>query len=307
VPRLATLALVAALAAALAMPASAQPISPAGFDVQGHRGARGLAPENAIPAFRRALELGVTTLELDTVVSADSQVVVSHDPVMSAVFCAHPDGRPVAPGDDVVIFDLPYAEVARFDCGSRPNPRFPDQALEPVAKPLLRDVIRFAEGWARTHGRAVFYNVETKSRPEGDGRLHPPPDVFVDLIWGVVEAEGVAERFTLQSFDVRTLQHARARSLPIRLALLVGDVRLTGQGVSALAVLDAGLDALGFVPDIYSPQFTLVTSSVVEAAHAMGLLVIPWTVNDRADMERLTALGVDGLITDYPDRAAGLR
>ena len=281
-------------------------LTPPGFDVQGHRGARGLAPENTLPAFRRGLELGVTTLELDTVVSADRQVVVSHDPVMSDVFCTHPDGRAVTPGDDIVLYALPYAEIARFDCGSRPNPRFPEQTLEAASKPLLRDVIRFAEAWAREHDRPVFYNVETKSTPAGDGRLHPPPAEFVDLIWGVVEAEGVAERFTLQSFDVRTLQAARERALPIRLALLVADVHV-GSDRSALRYLDDGLDALGFVPEIYSPEHTLVTRPVVEAAHGRGMLVIPWTVNDRAAMERLAGLGVDGLITDYPDRAAGLR
>jgi glycerophosphoryl diester phosphodiesterase len=290
----------------LAMSASAQPLAPAGFDVQGHRGARGLAPENSLPAFRRALELGVTTLELDTVISADSQVVVSHDPWMSEVFCTHSDGRPVQPGDDIAIYDLPYAEVARFDCGSRPNPRFPEQALEPVAKPLLRDVIRLGEAWAKAHGRLVFYNVETKSRPEGDGRLHPPPAAFVDLVWDVVETGGVADRVTLQSFDVRTLQEARRRELPLRLALLVEDPGVLDDGEAALVRFRDGLDALGFVPDIYSPQFTLVTAAVVEAAHP-EVLVIPWTVNVRAEMERLRALGVDGLITDYPDRAVGLR
>ena len=152
------------------MTASAQPLAPPGFDVQGHRGARGLAPENALPAFRRALELGVTTLELDTIISADSQVVVSHDPWMSEVFCSHPNGRPVEPGEDIAIYRLPYAEVARFDCGSRPNPRFPEQALAPAAKPLLRDVItryeghtarRFADGRFEIDGEIVeTYPVE---------------------------------------------------------------------------------------------------------------------------------------------------
>jgi glycerophosphoryl diester phosphodiesterase len=284
------------------MSASAQPLVPSGFDVQGHRGARGLAPENSLPAFRRALELGVTTLELDTVISADSQVVVSHDPVMSDVFCTYPDGRPVQPGEEIVIYELPYDEVARFDCGSRPNPRFPEQALEPVAKPLLRDVIQLAEEYAREHGRTVFYNVETKSTPAGDRRLHPPPTEFVRLLWDVVEAEGVVERFTLQSFDVRTLQEARIRDLPIRLSLLVADV---GQG--AEDGLRSALDALGFEPAIYSPAYTLVTSAVVGMARAMGMLVIPWTVNEGAEMERLGLLGVDGLITDYPDRAVGLQ
>jgi glycerophosphoryl diester phosphodiesterase len=172
--------------------------------------------------------------------------------------------------------------------------------LEPVPKPLLRDVIRLAEDYAHEHDRAIFYNVETKSTPAGDGRLHPPPAEFVELIWEVVEAEGVAGRFTLQSFDMRTLQ--AARDLPIRRALLVED----GQK-EPVTRLREGLDALGFVPEIYSPHFSLVTAAVVEAAHAEGMLIIPWTVNERDTMERLQAIGVDGLITDYPDRAVDLR
>lgn len=281
---------------------------PTGFDVQGHRGARGLAPENTLPAFRRALALGVTTLELDTVISADEQVVVSHDPWMSSVICSHPDGRPVREdeAERLRIYAMPYAEVARFDCGRRGHPTFPRQQRQVAPKPLLHDVIQFAEVYAREHDRPpVYYNVETKSTPVGDGQLHPSPEEFVRLLYEVVEEEGIAERFTLQSFDVRTLQEARRRDLPIRLALLVEDMCTEDGGPSPTDHLRAGLDALGFLPDIYSPNYRLVDRAVLERAHAAGMLVIPWTVNDRADMERLEALGVDGLITDYPDVAMG--
>ncbi len=273
--------------------------APTSFDLQGHRGARGLAPENTLGAFRRALELGVTTLEFDTVISADDQVVVSHEPWMSAELCSHPDGSPVqaAAARDLRIFAMPYAEVARFDCGRRQHPRFPRQETQPAIKPLLRDVIRSAEDYVRHHARApVFYNVETKSTPEGDSELHPDPETFVRLLWEVVESEGVADRFTLQSFDVRTLQEARQRQLPIRLSLLVEDT-----GLGPEESLRRGIRALGFVPHIYSPDYHLVDAAVVERAHADEMLVIPWTVNESAEMERLRALGVDGLITDYPD------
>ncbi len=269
--------------------------------MQGHRGARGLAPENTLPAFRRALDLGVTTLELDTVVSADGEVVVSHDPFVSSTFCSHPDGTPVQPDEeaDLAIYGMPYAEVARFDCGRRGHPLFPRQEAQAAAKPRLRDVVRLAEAYAREHARPpVFYNVETKSTPEGDGRLHPPPAEFVRLLWDVVGGEGIAERFTLQSFDVRTLQEAQRCRLPVRLALLVE----RGEAGPAES-LSAGLDALGFVPDIYSPNYHLVDRAVVEEAHRRGMLVIPWTVNEPDEMRRLRALGVDGLITDYPDLA----
>lgn len=273
--------------------------TPEGFDLQGHRGARGLVPENTLPAFRRALDLGVTTLEMDTVVSADEQVVVSHDPWMASAFCSHPSGAPVRPDEeaDLLIYWMPYAEVARFDCGRRGHPAFPQQERQAAIKPLLRDVIRMAESHAAHLGRApVFYNVETKSMPPGDGDLHPAPETFVELIWEVVEREGIAERFTLQSFDVRTLQAARRERLPIRLSLLVAD---TGQ--PPVESLREGIRSLGFVPHVYSPDFRLVDEAAIARAHADEMAVIPWTVNDEAAMRRLRDLGVDGLITDYPD------
>lgn len=277
------------------------------FDVQGHRGARGLAPENTLPAFRRALEEGVTTLELDTVISGDAQVVASHEPWFSSEICSHPDGRPVRSdeAERLLIYQMPYAEVARFDCGRRGHPRFPRQTAQPAAKPLLRDVLNFAEVYARQLGRpSVCYNVETKSRPAWDGERHPDPETFVRLVHGVAEAAGVAERFTLQSFDVRTLQAARRLGLPVRLSLLVEPE--AGREMWPEAYLQAGLDALGFVPDVYSPDAHLVTADVVERAHTLGMQVIPWTINDLGAMRQLRALGVDGLITDYPDVARRL-
>lgn len=273
------------------------PSRPDGFDLQGHRGARGLLPENTIPAFRRALELGVTTLELDVVVSGDSQVVVSHEPWMSATICTQPDGTPVPAERDTAfnLFEMPYAEIARFDCGSRGHPDFPEQEAVAAAKPLLHEVVQMAEAYADEHDRApVFYNVETKSRPDWDGAYHPVPARFTELLYAVLEEEGVAERTTIQSFDPRTLQAARALDPSLSLALLVGR---EGGG------LEENVAALGFTPTIYSPDHRLVDAALIEAAQAQGMEVIPWTVNAPDDMERLQQLGVDGLITDYPDRA----
>ncbi|QXD14265.1 glycerophosphodiester phosphodiesterase [Rhodocaloribacter litoris] len=274
------------------------PVASPAFDVQGHRGARGLMPENTIPAFLKALELGVTTLEMDVVISADSQVVVSHEPWFSGLICSLPSGEPVPLSGErsYRIYAMPYAEVARFDCGSRGHPNFPEQRRMKAAKPLLREVIAAAEAYTQAHGLPpVQYNIETKSTPEGDGHFHPPPDVFTRLLYEVVKEAGIADRTILQSFDVRTLQYARAAGLPLRLALLV-----EARGDPGLA---ANLARLGFTPDIYSPDFRLVDEALVEAVHARGMQLIPWTVNDVEAMRRLKALGVDGLITDYPDRA----
>jgi glycerophosphoryl diester phosphodiesterase len=270
---------------------------PDGFDLQGHRGARGLAPENTIPAFRRALALGVTTLEMDVVVSADGVVVVSHEPWMARAKCLAPDGRPI-PEDEArahKIYEMSYEQVAAYDCG-RALEAFPEQASVSAPKPRLRDVLAMAEEYADTHDRGpVFYNIETKSRPEWDGTLHPEPETFARRVLAVVTAAGVAPRTTIQSFDPRTLEATHRQNATVRTALLIG--RAGDQGLAD------NLATLSFVPDIYSPNAQLVDDALVAAVHDRGLALIPWTVNDPDAMARLVRLGVDGLITDYPNRA----
>jgi glycerophosphoryl diester phosphodiesterase len=270
---------------------------PDGFDLQGHRGARGLVPENTIPAFRRALELGVTTLEMDVVVSADGVVVVSHEPWMARAKCLAPDGAPI-PADEARahrIYEMPYERIAAYDCGRRLED-FPEQEAVSAPKPRLRDVLEMAETYVDTHDRGpVFYNIETKSRPDWDDTLHPEPEAFVRRVLAVVTAAGVAPRTTIQSFDPRTLEAAHRQNATVRTALLVGTAGNQG--------LDDNLATLSFVPDIYSPNAELVDSALVSAVHDRALALIPWTVNDPDAMARLVRLGVDGLITDYPDRA----
>ena len=274
------------------------PIAPSGFDVQGHRGARGLMPENTMAAFRKALELGMTTLELDVVITKDEQVVVSHEPWMSSTICSLPSGDPIPPskGRKYRIYDMTYAAVKQFDCGSRGHPRFPEQEAMAAHKPLLRDVIEMAETYMAQEQRPpVFYNIETKSLPSSDGTFHPGPETFAQLVYSVLGEAGVQVRTTLQSFDVRTLQVAEKEDWPVRLALLVS--RGDDDGVQA------NLDRLGFRPDIYSPDYRLVDRQMVLRAHGWGMKVLPWTVNDPDTMRRLKEMGIDGLITDYPNRA----
>jgi len=278
--------------------------SPDGFDLQGHRGARGLAPENTIPAFRRALDLGVTTLEMDVVISGDGQVVVSHEPWMSHEICSLPSGAPV-PAEEAKghnLYEMPYAEIEEYDCGRRQHPDFPRQETQPAVKPLLRDVIGMAESYVAEHDRPpVFYNIEIKSRPDWDGTFHPEPEPFARRVLGVVREGGVAARTTIQSFDERALRATRRLrddgnpEATVRLALLVM------QGTAD--TLPDQLDELGFTPTIYSPAFSSVNDALLQATHDRGLQVVPWTVNERDDMRRLIRLGVDGLITDDPDVA----
>ncbi len=271
---------------------------PDGFDAQGHRGARGLLPENTVAAMLRALDDGMTTLELDLSVTSDGVAVLSHEPWMSAEMCSHPDGSPVADSEaeSLLIYSMTLAEVQAFDCGSRGNARFADQQATPAYKPALADVIAAADAHARQTGRPLpFYNVETKSRPTWDGERHPAPDAFAALVIATASQAGALERTTIQSFDVRTLQSARRLDPRVPIALLVDDG-------APYETPQQGADVLGLVPDVWSPYHLLVTPERVRQAHAMGVRVVPWTVNESSRMIDLVAMEVDGLITDYPDR-----
>lgn len=267
-----------------------------GLDIQGHRGARGLLPENSLPAMQRALDLGVTTLEMDVAVSADGQVLLSHEPWFNAEICSRPDGTPVPEHEEDAysLGHMTYAEIAEFDCGRRGNPRFPDQEAIPTVKPLLDSVLALAEAHPRPDALGpIRYNIEIKSSPARD-RVHTPlPPAYARALYDVLVRHGVLDRTTVQSFDPRSLEATHAIDPTVTMALLVDN----DDGLAA------NFDRLSFTPDIYSPHQRLVDAALVADAHRRGVQVIPWTVNDPDDMERLVRLGVDGLISDYPDRA----
>ena len=271
--------------------AEAQTVS---FDRQGHRGCRGLMPENTIPAMRKALDLGVTTLEMDVLISQDHQVVLSHDPFMEADFVLTPTGQRLAPTEQLQhrLYGLPYSKIRHYDVGSLGNPKFPRQQKMATYKPLLSEVIDSAESYARLRHRPLpHYNIETKTTPAGDGILHPAPEQFVELLLAVVQAKGIGGRITIQSFDPRTLELVHHADPALHTALLVDNAE----------ELAANLQRLSFQPSSYSPHYRLVTADLVADCHRRGIRVIPWTVNSAADLLHLTRLGVDGIITDYPD------
>lgn len=270
------------------------------LDIQGHRGARGLVPENTIPAFMRALEEGVTTLELDVVITKDGEVVVSHEPYMSSAICTKPNGQPVSEKEmeEFNIYQMTFAEVAQFDCGLRGNSRFPEQQKMAVSKPKLIDMIGAIEKHlADNNLPKVSYNIELKSSPKGDGVSHPVVKEFADVVQVVLDQHLTNDRYTIQCFDFRVLQYYHENYPDIRLVALVENLK----GV------EGNLKELGFVPTAYSPYHALLTRKDIELCHEKGMRVVPWTVNDRDRMEKLVNWGVDGIITDYPDRAKGLR
>ncbi len=274
------------------------------FDWQGHRGCRGLMPENTLPAFQKALDLGVTTLELDVVISADRQVVVSHEPYFNALFTTKPDGSPVAKSDEKALnlFKMPYAEIRKYDTGQRGNASYPDQQKIAAYKPLLRDMLAVAEAHARKMGRPLpRYNVEIKSEEKEYGVSQPPVAEFCALVYNELKALP-PERLTVQSFDFNVLKHWKQETDAGRFSPKIGLAALVNvQGPEAV------VKELGFKPAIYSPYYVLLTKGRVEEAHGLGLKVIPWTVNDADKMQKLKDWGVDGIITDYPDRARAVK
>lgn len=303
-----------AWAVALLLPAAGG-AAPRAFDLQGHRGARGLAPENTLVAFARALSLGVTTLELDLGVTRDGVVVVSHNPLLNQDLTRGPDGQWLdKPGPP--LFALTRAELLRYDVGRlRPGSayaaQFPDLVPEDGTRiPTLAEVYSLAR---KARNEEVRFNIETKTDP-GRPEETPAPGPFVDAVLKVVRAGGTASRTSLQSFDWRTLRYAQEAAPEIETVYLTAD-DAEGQlqrGRPGASPWLAGLDIDDFggsVPRlvraaggrVWSPRASDLSAEALAEAHRLGLRVIPWTVNRPEDMKALIERGVDGLITDYPD------
>lgn len=271
------------------------PIS-SSFDWQGHRGARGLLPENSIPAFLKALEYSaVATLELDLVVSADRELIVSHEPWFSSEICSHPNGKPVDKTEEkqLNIFRMTAAEIRAYDCGKRGHARFPEQQAMPAYKPTLAEIVKAVDSAALAMKRPLpRFNVEIKSKQEWDGVYTPPPSEFARLVVSQLGQLGLDDRACVQSFDERPLREVHRMAPYLTIAHLVENY----DGVKS------NIEKLGFTPQIYSPHYGLITAEAVREIHSLGMRVIPWTVNTTPEMEELMKWGVDGIITDYPDR-----
>ncbi len=269
------------------------------FDVQGHRGGRGLKPENTIPAFITALDTGVTTIELDLAITSDKQIIVSHEPWMAASICLDPSGNGIKAKDEKKynIYKMTYEQAKQWDCGSKTNERFPDQQKLKVSKPLLSEVIVTVENHIKSFSRyEVDYNIEIKSDPEGDNKFHPKPEEFSELVYNLIDQYLPLERVVIQSFDFRVLKYWHEKHPEVRLAALIDNLK----------TIDENMKSLGFRPSIYSPDFSLLSKTEIKYLHDMNIRCIPWTVNEKKDMEELKSWKVDGFITDYPNRAKDL-
>ena len=264
------------------------------LDWQGHRGARGLVPENTIQGFLKALEFPVTTLELDCVISKDSQVVVSHEPWMSAAICSWPDGNPITKSDEesLYLFQMDYNEIKQFDCGQRGNENFPGQIPQKSYKPLLSEVFDAVKVYCTEQKKEIpNFNIEIKSNPEWDEIRTPNPTTFATLLINVIREAELQGKSCIQSFDIRALQAVHQIDSTLVTAFLIANTKNVNDN----------LKSLGYTPEIYSPNFRLVTANVVTEVHEKGLKIIPWTVNELKAMKSLELMGVDGIITDYPN------
>lgn len=265
------------------------------IDIQGHRGCRGLLPENTIPAFTYALDLGVNTLELDVVVTKDKVVVVSHEPFLNHEICRTLSGNKIAEAEEKSynIYELDFAELIQYDCGLEPHSKFPEQKNIPVSKPSLQEMIEASEKRANETNRAApLYNIEIKRTKEGDLRYHPDFKEFTDLTMDVISKNNIASRTTVQCFDLEVLQYLKSAYPDQAQVFLVANKKSPMEN----------MEELGHVPQVYSPYYLLVDEDLVEFCKQKKMKLIPWTVNEVVDMKKMIALGVDGIITDYPDR-----
>jgi glycerophosphoryl diester phosphodiesterase len=263
--------------------------------LQGHRGARGLFPENSLLGFEKALEIPeVSTLELDLCVTADDQLIVSHEPWLNEYICTIIDSS--SGGIDYNLYKMTYDSIQQFDCGSKGHPDFPKQQLATAKKPLLKELFAMIDEKGL---RWPNFNIEIKARRKGDDVYHPRPKKFAALVVETLnelnqaypKAE-VLNKVSIQSFDLRVLREVRKTALPVRLGLITDKT----------ADPATEMDALGFPADIYSPSYELVTPELISWCHFRQIAVIPWTINDLEEMQTLVDMGVDGIISDYPNK-----
>jgi glycerophosphoryl diester phosphodiesterase len=327
----AVLAAASVAALAIAAPASASAGNVHGhqrFDLQAHRGGLGLVVESTLASFANALEVGVSTLELDVQITKDGEAAVTHDRRISSAKCL--DTGPAFPGDPQYpyvgkyIVDLTLAQVRTLDCGSQTLPQYPGQQPSPGARmPLLSEVFDLVDRY-RAYG--VTLNIETKVEAAAPHET-APREQFVQVVAGEVRQARMLGQVTIQSFDWGALMRMRQVEprLPI-IALTNGQPFLqVGQpgaspwlggididdfdGSLVAAARSFGADAISPVHgdpqngQVGDPDYVpYVTEELVDEAHAAGMLVIPWTIDDPATMHKLIDDGVDGIITNYPDR-----
>lgn len=263
---------------------------------QAHRGGAALYPENTILAMTHAASIGVPVIELDLHVTKDSMVVVSHDAFLNSVKTLTPQGDTIPAGKDKTdykIYSMSYDSLRRYDVGSLPNPAYPRRKNIKCCVPLATDLIDSVESFTKANGIApVSYNIEIKSDPSKDGIYSPDYKTFANLCMAVLLSKNLGNRLLVQCFDTRTLNYLHQQYPSVRLSYLVEDKKAT---------FDELMSRLSFIPQVYSPESDMLNKKVMKKAHAKGMTIVTWTVDDRAEAKRLKKLGVDAVITNQPD------
>ena len=263
------------------------------FSAEAHRGGRGLVPENTIIAMKDAMSYpAVTTLEMDTHITKDGKVVVTHDDYLSPGFMLTPAGEEIPKKDakKYNVFKMDYDLLKKFDIGTKFHKDFPQQKKVKTYIPLLADLIDSVQYEIETKKtKQYFYNIETKCSAKGDGVTNPTPAVFVKLLMDVIKSKKIERYVIVQSFDKRTLQIINKDYPHIRTSFLVSNKKTYKENIADL----------GFKPFVLSPAFKMVNAELVKKAHADGVKVVPWTANTVEEITRLKSLNVDGVISDY--------
>jgi glycerophosphoryl diester phosphodiesterase len=270
------------------------------FNKQAHRGGRGLMPENTIASEKNAINYDCT-LEMDLEMSKDKKIVVSHDAYFNSDFSLTPEGDTMTKQDgrSRLIYNMDYDSVAKYDVGMKPHPGFPRQQKMHAIKPLLSVLIDSVEAYAKEKNHVNHYNIEIKSNPKNDGKAYSTLEEYIDSAMKIIVDKGIAPRTMMQSFDVRALQLIHQKYPKIKTSYLVE--------ASDKKDAEGYISELGFTPDIFSPEFSLVTEDLVNEFHKKNILVIPWTPDTLEDIQHLKDMGVDGAITDYPDLYSQLK
>ena len=264
------------------------------IDLQAHRGGAGLMPENTVSAMKNAIDLGIKTLEFDLQLSSDGKVVVSHDNYFHPRYSTRPDGTLIMEDDPKeYLYTMPYDSILKYDVGLRFVKRWPEQAKVAEVKPLAADLIAFCEEYAAKKGFKPGYNIEIKSRTgEGEGTLWPGYEEFCDKCMEVLLDANLGKRLIVQTFDVRALEYLHQHYPGTILSYLTEDE----------TDIEAILPQISFKPEWWSPNYEVITPENVAYCHKRGIKVVPWTVDDPAEIQRMVDCDVDAIISNYPDR-----
>lgn len=258
----------------------------------GHRGCRGIMPENTIIGFIEAIKYGCNAIEFDIVISQDRQLVVSHEPYMNPDICLTPDGEEIEDSKRYNLYKMNYDEIKNFDCGSKFNSKFPNQMKFKSYKPLLTETIESIEEYLKRYNLSpIIYDIEIKSDQLEYDTSQPVPEEIVDMLLSIIKIYNIRDKVIVRSFDKRPLQYLHIKEPTIKIAYLVENE----------IDIEQNLAELGLIPNFYSPKYTLITSKMLDFCKNINLPIIAWTVNTKLEIKNLIDMGVEGIITDYPN------